>query len=73
MGSVSYTHLGDDIFVDGDMGMGEMEEPKSNNLPLMIGGIVAVLAAGGAAAFVIIKKKKAKLQDLLEGEDIDEV
>ena len=64
---------GDDIFVDGDMGMGEMEEPKSNNLPLMIGGIVAVLAAGGAAAFVIIKKKKAKLQDLLEGEDIDEV
>ncbi len=64
---------GDDIFIDGDMGMGEMEEPKSNNLPLIIGGIVAVLAAGGAAAFVIIKKKKAKLQDLLEGEDIDEV
>ena len=64
---------GDDILIDGDMGMGEMEEPKSNNLPLMIGGIVAVLAAGGAAAFVIIKKKKAKLQDLLEGEDIDEV
>lgn len=64
---------GDDMFIDGDMGMGDMEEPKKNNLPLIIGGIIVVLAAGGAAAFVIIKKKKAKLQDLLEGEDIDEV
>lgn len=65
---------GDDMFIDGDMGgMDEMEEPKGNNLPLIIGGIAVVLAAAGAAAFVIIKKKKAKLQDLLEGEDIDEI
>lgn len=64
---------GDDMFIDDGMGMDEMEEPKGSKLPLIIGGIVAVLVAGGAAAFVIIKKKKAKLQDLLEGEDIDEV
>lgn len=64
---------GDDMFIDDGMGMDEMEEPKGSRLPLIIGGIVAVLVAGGAAAFVIIKKKKAKLQDLLEGEDIDEV
>lgn len=64
---------GDDMFIDGDMGMGEMEEPQKNNLPLIIGGIAAVLAAAGAAAFVIIKKKKAKVLELLESEDIDEV